>query len=609
MQLTITIPDGAAPGSILSIPVKGRPENVKATVPEGYGPGDELVLMQLAGTDRWVEESVLKQAEQDAANAVFGEAVPMENLVPPGVSLPEDADPGPLMPSGPVAHTVRLETTIGTIDIIVRPDWAPYGARRFLQLAYCGDLDGLAFYRAVRGCLAQFGLPAKRQWPPLPDDPKTGVPFLLGAVCFAAAGENSRKSTLFICTGDMSHCFGGSPWETPIGAVAEVSLDVLERIETCYGDIAECDGTGPDTGRIHAEGNAYLMNNFPKLTYIQRAKCLDWPLGRGSGLEAQVGLSSGTPPVEQIQSSVDGYARAMQPEVFRGGATSSGLTMNTTPCAAPMVHSTQVQSIPIPRAQGMSYTLPADRPSFELHAQQQAQMLLAAAAAKPGEAQPVTTSSSVQLVPAPFANGSYVPGRGGSFVPPPVSVAQPGPSPPVLSMPAIGPPLGHPGLCPQSLSISPCGATGFPSPGSCGMPGVRPRGSSLQAPPAVPGASGAPCVCGSGVPGVPGVPGGLPGGLPGFPNLPTPLGSMQGMQGMGLPGLQGPGLDLGQLGRPGPLGPSFSGAGQDPMQFNFQGLQMPQLQMPTLGSLPPGQGMPNPGRPEMPPMFRLGSPA
>lgn len=29
--------------------------------------------------------------------------------------------------------------------------------------------------------------------------------------------------------------------------------------------------------------------------------------------------------------------------------------------------------------------------------------------------------------PAPFANGSYVPGRGGSFVPPPVSVAQPGP--------------------------------------------------------------------------------------------------------------------------------------------------------------------------------------
>lgn len=32
MPRTITIPDGAAPGSILSIPVKGRPENVKARV-------------------------------------------------------------------------------------------------------------------------------------------------------------------------------------------------------------------------------------------------------------------------------------------------------------------------------------------------------------------------------------------------------------------------------------------------------------------------------------------------------------------------------------------------------------------------------------------------
>ncbi|CAJ1345530.1 unnamed protein product, partial [Effrenium voratum] len=194
MQLTITIPDGAAAGSVLSIPVKGRPENVKAKVPVGLGPGDTMVLTQLAGTDEWVEESVLKQAEQEAANAVFGDVQPT-SLVPPGVQLPEEADLGPLLPSGPVAHTVRLDTTVGTLDIIVRPDWAPCGARRFLQLAYCGDLDGLAFYRAVRGCLAQFGLPAKRQWPPLPDDAQTGVPFLLGAVCFAAAGENSRKST------------------------------------------------------------------------------------------------------------------------------------------------------------------------------------------------------------------------------------------------------------------------------------------------------------------------------------------------------------------------------------------------------------------------------
>ncbi|CAK8999830.1 unnamed protein product [Durusdinium trenchii] len=564
MQLTITIPEGAAPGSILSIPVKGRPENVKAVVPEGYGPGDELVLMQLAGTDKWVKESVLNQAEQDAANAVFGDVMSPEALVPPGISFPEEADLGPLMPSSPVAHTVRLDTTIGIIDIIVRPDWAPYGARRFLQLAYCGDLDGLAFYRAVRGCLSQFGLPAKRQWPPLPDDPKTGVPFLLGAVCFAAAGENSRKSTLFICTGDMSHCFGGEAWETPIGAVAEVSLDTLERIETCYGDIAECNGSGPDTSRIHAEGDAYLAENFPKLTYIRTAKCLDWPLARGACPEVRSDLPPGQ--MEQMQSGpVWGSDQTAE---VRGAprAVSSGVTINTTPCAAQMAQSQQAHIMPSPMVPGMSYKLPADR-SFELQAQQQAQMLMAAAAAQPAEAPPVTTSSSVQLVPAgPFPNGSYVPPRSGSYVPPISSISMTQP-PVTLSMPAIGPPLGQPGLCSQSV-MGPCGCTT--------MPPVRPRSSSLQAPPGPPG--------------------------------PQPLGSPSPL-GFSL----GPGP---QLGSPSPLGPLGSNAGgpnfaaRDPMPFNFQGLQMPQLQMPTLGSLLPGPAIPTGGRPNIVPgMFGLGSPA
>eukprot|EP00401_Gymnodinium_catenatum_P003142 CAMPEP_0117459670 /NCGR_PEP_ID=MMETSP0784-20121206/1601_1 /TAXON_ID=39447 /ORGANISM="" /LENGTH=899 /DNA_ID=CAMNT_0005253297 /DNA_START=37 /DNA_END=2733 /DNA_ORIENTATION=+ len=260
-QLTITIPEGAPAGSILSIPVKGTLETIKAKVPEGLGPGCTLVLTKLAGSDQWVEESP-EAGSSSVAPQAEGHTMP---------------DPQPdLTPPGPVAHTVRLDTTVGVIDIIVRPDWAPHGARRFLELAAVGDLEDLSFYRAVRGCLAQFGLPARRLWPPLPDDPATGVPFLLGAVCFAAVGQNSRKSNLFICTGDMSHCFGQSSWETPIGAVAENSLDALDRIESCYGDIAECSGNGPNTGRIHEEGNAYLRAEFPRLTYIRSAWPLDW---------------------------------------------------------------------------------------------------------------------------------------------------------------------------------------------------------------------------------------------------------------------------------------------------------------------------------------------
>lgn len=279
-QLTITIPDGAPPGSILKIPIKNGQETVKARVPEGLIAGSTLVLTKLEGSDEWVEDvrppsvPASSRGQSPAGPPFFEEQVASP---PSSMELRSPLQTGPPQPiSSAVAYTVRLDTTVGVIDIIVRPDWAPHGARRFLDLAAHGDLDDLAFYRSVKGCLAQFGLPARRPWPQLPDDPPTGVPFLLGAVCFAAVGENSRKSTLFICIGDMSHNFGQRSWETPIGAVAENSLDVLDRIETIYGDIAECNGAGPNTGRINADGNAYLRQDFPLLTYIRSACPLDW---------------------------------------------------------------------------------------------------------------------------------------------------------------------------------------------------------------------------------------------------------------------------------------------------------------------------------------------
>jgi len=336
-QLTVTIPEGAPAGSILSIPVNGKDQTIKARVPEGLGPGSTLVLTQYEGSDEWTEEVVDSNKVHAQAQpmpvipgAVVGLDLNMDglpDLIVAGPDLDQDGIPdalqqsgGPfvpvqmtsqepppqedpsLVPSGPVAYTVRLDTSAGVIDIIVRPDWAPHGARRFLELAACGDLDGLTFYRAVKGCLAQFGLPAKRQWQPLPDDPPTAVPFLLGAVCFAAVGKNSRKSTLFVCIGDMSHCFGQSPWETPIGAVAEASLDVLDRIETIYGDIAECGGAGPNTSRINAEGDEYLQANFPLLTRIHSAKPLDWP-PTNEPLTNSVPTQAPTSPAEHIASA------------------------------------------------------------------------------------------------------------------------------------------------------------------------------------------------------------------------------------------------------------------------------------------------------------------
>mmetsp|Transcript_43067 Transcript_43067/g.99100 ORF Transcript_43067/g.99100 Transcript_43067/m.99100 type:complete len:609 (-) Transcript_43067:73-1899(-) len=294
IQVTLAIPDGALPGTLLSVPVRGGAESVKIRVPQGVGPGSEILLMRAEGCEDWdvqvasivppppepMQHEVASSSQASPAQPRQQAAPePTRRLPPPEAPAPPPEAPGPgptVGGEGALAYTVRLETTVGAIDIIVRPDWSPHGTRRFLELAAAGDLNELAFYRAIKGCIVQFGLPPKRIWPPIPDDPPTGVPFLLGAVSFAAVGENTRKSTLLICVGDMSHCLGQNSWETPIGAVAETSLDVLESIETRYGDIAEFNGPGPDTSRINSEGASYLMENFPMLSYINRAYPLDW---------------------------------------------------------------------------------------------------------------------------------------------------------------------------------------------------------------------------------------------------------------------------------------------------------------------------------------------
>lgn len=46
----------------------------------------------------------------------------------------------------------------------------------------------------------------------------------------------------------------------PIARVA-VGMEYIDAIYTGYGQ-------SPDQGRLYAEGNAYLMSNFPMLTYF-----------------------------------------------------------------------------------------------------------------------------------------------------------------------------------------------------------------------------------------------------------------------------------------------------------------------------------------------------
>jgi len=176
--------------------------------------------------------------------------------------------------AGPLVVSVRLATTKGTILLKLVPSWAPLGAERFLQLVDDGYYSEIAIYRAVPKFLVQFGIVKDKartgKYKKIQDDPLCGVPIQDGTVIFAAAGGNTRKSTVCLFLGDYPQ-LGSSPWETPIGKVIPDSMSTLHGIYTGYGDIPQCGGKGPDPHKLEEFGNTYIANQFPKCDYVTGA--------------------------------------------------------------------------------------------------------------------------------------------------------------------------------------------------------------------------------------------------------------------------------------------------------------------------------------------------
>jgi len=173
------------------------------------------------------------------------------------------------------AITVSCETTKGNMQVVVKPDWSPLGAQRFLQLVDEGFFRDVPLFRCVDNFLCQFGAALPRQdarnYAPIKDDPK--LPelrrFKRGFMSFAGNGPNSRATHMFITLGENLESLGTMPWETPFGYVTQESMEkTARRFTTSYGDIAPW-GAGPDPQRIGAaDGAEYLKKNFPLLDYI-----------------------------------------------------------------------------------------------------------------------------------------------------------------------------------------------------------------------------------------------------------------------------------------------------------------------------------------------------
>ena len=89
-----------------------------------------------------------------------------------------------------------------------------------------------------------------------------------GTVTFATSGKDSRTTQVFINTSHNKRL--DAMGFSPVGEVVE-GMDVVDKFYSGYGEGAP-NGKGPAQRKIEKEGNAYLEDSFPKLTFITKVK-------------------------------------------------------------------------------------------------------------------------------------------------------------------------------------------------------------------------------------------------------------------------------------------------------------------------------------------------
>lgn len=200
-------------------------------------------------------------------SAGAGDEVDLEALRDPGSAQ--------MTATAPESFRVRFATSRGDFVVQVHRAWAPHGADRFYNLVRGGFFDGTRFFRVLDGFMAQFGIhgdPAlAAAWTDaaIPDDIVVESN-TRGRLTFATRGPHTRTTQLFINFGDNSRL--DPQGFAPFGEVVE-GMEVVDALHSGYGE-GPPSGTGPNQGRIQAEGNDYLETEFPELDYIENARII-----------------------------------------------------------------------------------------------------------------------------------------------------------------------------------------------------------------------------------------------------------------------------------------------------------------------------------------------
>jgi len=151
-----------------------------------------------------------------------------------------------------------------SFTIMVHPEWAPEGAKRFQDMLQAGILNDARFFRVVPGFMVQFGLPGSpkvaKEWvhKPIPDD-KVIRSNARGMLSFAAAGPNSRTIQMFVNYGNNE--FLVKQGFAPFAHVVGDGMKVVDSLQAEYGE-------KPNQGKIQHHGNKYLMKHFPQLSFV-----------------------------------------------------------------------------------------------------------------------------------------------------------------------------------------------------------------------------------------------------------------------------------------------------------------------------------------------------